>query len=256
MRARVRPRHSSCSEKTASLPPNSRRMEILVADDDAITRLMLASALRKLGHNVQEAENGEQAWELWQRERQPLIISDWMMPDVDGLELCRRVRARPSANFTYVILLTACSGKANYLAAMEACVDDFVAKPFDKDQLAARGRVAERILGLHVNLHQANDELERRVAERTAELQDALRAKSAFLSRASHELRTPMNHVLGFAQLLEMDELNADQRESVEHILASGHHLLTLIDHILAPAKSSPDELNFDDKAATALQQA
>ena len=81
--------------------------------------------------------------------------------------------------------------------------------------------------------------------ERTAELESALQAKSEFLSRASHELRTPMNHVLGFAQLLELDSLTAEQSDSVRHILTSGRHLLTLIDRILAVSQSSPEELSF-----------
>ncbi|MBA3403135.1 MAG: hypothetical protein H0U13_00410 [Gemmatimonadaceae bacterium] len=80
---------------------------------------------------------------------------------------------------------------------------------------------------------------------RTAELQAALHAKSDFLSQVSHELRTPMNHVLGFAQLLELDALTADQGESVDQILSSGRHLLTLINRILAVSKSSPEELGF-----------
>ena len=116
--------------------------------------------------------------------------------------------------------------------------------------------VAERILGLHENLRIANSDLERRVAERTAEMESALAVKSEFLSRASHELRTPMNHVLGFAQLLELGKLTADQAESVRHILTSGRHLLTLIDHILEVSKSSSDDLGFLATSATAQRPA
>ena len=220
-------------------------MNVLVADDDAISRLLISSALTKLGHKVEEAVNGEQAWQLWERGHHSLVLSDWMMPELDGLEFCRRIRASERSSFTYLILLTARSGKTNYLDAMEAGIDDFISKPFDKDQLAARVRVATRILGLHESLRSTNAELENRVRERTAELESALQAKSEFLSRASHELRTPMNHVLGFAQLLELDSLTAEQSDSVRHILTSGRHLLTLIDRILAVSQSSPEELSF-----------
>jgi CheY-like chemotaxis protein len=223
-------------------------MNVLVADDDGVTRLMLTSALSKLGHTVRDAENGRDALGIWEQEHQPLIISDWMMPDIDGLEFCRKIRAQKSPGLTYVILLTARLGKASYLEAMDAGVDDFIPKPVEKEQLAARLRVAERILGLHENLRTANRDLESRVLERTAELETALAAKADFLSRASHELRTPMNHVLGFAQLLEMGELSSEQGKSVQQILSSGSTLLHLIDRLLAVSKSHPDDLNFHEE--------
>lgn len=222
-------------------------MKTLIADDDHITRLLLSSALTKLGHDVHEATNGREAWDAWLTGDYPLIISDWMMPDLDGLDFCRRIRAESRAHYTYIVLLTSRSGKTAYLEAMDAGADDFITKPFEKGELGARVRVAERILGLHENLRAANSDLERRVAERTTELQSALAAKSEFLSRASHELRTPMNHVLGFGQLLELDALTTEQAESVGQILTSGRHLLTLIDRILAVSQSEPDNLSFLD---------
>ena len=222
-------------------------MNTLIADDDPITRLLLSSALTALGHTVREATNGREAWYAWLTGEYPLVISDWLMPDLDGLEFCRRIRAEPRADYSYIILLTACSGKTNYLEAMTAGADDFITKPFEKDALAARVRVAERILGLHATLRAANTELERRVGERTADLAAALRAKGEFLSRASHELRTPMNHILGFAQLLEMDPLDPEQQDSVAQILTSGRHLLTLIDRILAVSASRPEDLSFPE---------
>lgn len=227
-------------------------MNVLIADDDGVTRLLLNSAVTKLGHNVREAQNGGDALAIWEKEQQQLVISDWMMPDLDGLEFCRRIRAKRDTDLTYVILLTARSGKSNYLEAMEAGVDDFVVKPFEKETLTARLRVAERILGLHENLRAANNDLEERVSERSAEVVKALAAKSEFLSRASHELRTPMNHVLGFAQLLEIDPLTGEQKQSVQQILTSGRQLMTLIDRILAISNSHPDELGFLETSATA----
>ena len=220
-------------------------MKTLIADDDAITRLLLSSALTKLGHDVHEATNGRDAWHAWKEGEFPLIVSDWMMPGLDGLEFCRRIRAEHRPNYPYIVLLSSRSGKTNYLEAMTAGADDFVTKPFERDAFAARVRVAERILGLHATLRAANTDLERRVSERTAELESALRAKGEFLSRASHELRTPMNHVLGFAQLLEMDTLTGDQAESVREILTSGAHLLHLIDRILEVGQTPSLDLSF-----------
>lgn len=222
-------------------------MKILIADDDDITRLLLGSALAKLGHDVREALNGREAWNAWEGGEFPFIISDWMMPDLDGLEFCRRIRAEPRADYTYIILLTSRSGKTNYMEAMNAGADDFITKPFEKEALAARVRVAERILGLHTSLREANIDLERRVCERTAELETALQAKDQFLSRASHELRTPMNHVLGFAQVLKMHALTRAQTASVQQILSSGQHLLQLIDRILQVSESTPNDVSFLD---------
>ena len=212
---------------------------------------MLSSALRKLGHDVHEAGNGRTAWDAWKTGEFSLIISDWMMPDLDGLEFCRRIRADARADYSYIILLTSRRGKENYLEAMNAGADDFITKPFEKDELAARVRVAERIIGLHASLRSANTDLERRVCERTAELETALEAKAEFLSRASHELRTPMNHILGFAQLLAMDPLNPEQTDGVRQILTSGAHLLKLIERILAITAARPEELSFLETGAT-----
>lgn len=224
-------------------------MKTLIAEDDAITRLVISSALAKLGHDVREASNGREAWEAWRGGEFAFIISDWEMPDLNGLEFCRRIRAEPRAQYPYLVLLTSRAGKTNYLDAMNAGADDFITKPFEKDAFLARVRVAERILGLHANLRAANSDLERRVRERTSELEIALQAKSELLSRASHELRTPMNHILGFAQLLEMDPLPVHQAASVQQILGSGRHLLRLIDRILLVDETSPDDLSFLDGA-------
>jgi len=134
---------------------------------------------------------------------------------------------------------------------MDSGVDDFLGKPFERDRLLARVRVAMRILDLHQRLRLANTDLERRVEERTAELEKALQAKSEFLSRASHELRTPMNHILGFAQLLSLRKgLTEKQEASVRQILESGRRLLTLIDHILGISKSRANELSFEASGA------
>jgi DNA-binding response OmpR family regulator len=209
-------------------------MKILIAEDDYISRLLLSAALTKLGHEVHQAANGGEAWDAWRNNQFQFVISDWMMPDLDGLEFCRRVRAERRIDYTYIILLTARTGKTNYLEAMTAGADDFITKPFERDELSARIRVAERILELQAKLRTANTDLERRVCERTAELQTALRARDEFLSRVSHELRTPLSHVLGFAQILERHTLTGPQTASVQQIRTSGQQLLRLIDLLLA----------------------
>lgn len=123
-------------------------MNILIADDDSTSRLVLSATLKKIGHQVTMAKSGEEALEVFDRIHVPLLISDMMMPGMDGLELCRRVRAANRRKYTYFILLTSVGGKSGYLVGMKAGADDFITKPFDEEQLAARLVVAERILSL------------------------------------------------------------------------------------------------------------
>lgn len=127
-------------------------MKILIAEDDTGSRLVLGATLRSMGHAVTAVADGRSAWDAWQQGEYALLISDWMMPDMDGLELCRMVRAAPRLQYTYIIRLTALSGKGSYLEGMRAGADDLITKPFDEEHLAARLHVAERILALHETL--------------------------------------------------------------------------------------------------------
>jgi len=131
-------------------------VRILIAEDDRAAQLLLRTALQRLGHEVVAVEDGQAALESLEQHPFPLVISDWMMPRLSGLELCRAVRAREAERlaegkkpgYTYLILLTALDAKADYLEGMDAGADDLLIKPLDNDQLAARLRVAGRILDL------------------------------------------------------------------------------------------------------------
>jgi len=123
-------------------------MVILLAEDDQITRSTLAAILGAQGHEVTEAEDGAQAWGAWQLSAPRVVVADWLMPEMDGLELCRRIRATVGRPYTYFILQTARHGRESLLEAMDAGVDDFITKPAGAPELAARLRVAERILSL------------------------------------------------------------------------------------------------------------
>src|SRR5262249_22795253 len=109
--------------------------------------------LTKAGHDVEGRANGALAWEALRNHRYPLLIADCMMPQLDGFELCRKIRAaeRP---YTYIIMLTAFGGRENYFKGMEAGADDFLTKPCDFDALDARIRVAQRILTLQEEVQQ------------------------------------------------------------------------------------------------------
>jgi DNA-binding response OmpR family regulator len=123
-------------------------MKTLLAEDDRDTREMLSFLLRLEGYDVVEAASGLEAWNEFEHDRFPLVLADWMMPQLDGLDLCRRIRATERPYYPYVILLTALRGKDHFLQAMSAGIDDFVSKPFDADELRAKLHVAERIVTL------------------------------------------------------------------------------------------------------------
>ena len=129
-------------------------MKILIAEDDDASRLVLIERLRKLGHDVVPTENGKQAWEAFLAAPPQVVITDWMMPLMDGLELTRLVREDPRPGYTYVIILTALDAKVGYFDGMSAGADDFVTKPCDIVELNMRLRVAERILSLQTEVEQ------------------------------------------------------------------------------------------------------
>lgn len=124
------------------------QLEILVAEDDLSSRRLIEKFLRADGHIVYPFENGTEAWDFFLHNRVQVVVSDWMMPDCDGLDLCRRVRSESRDDYTYFILLTSVSRSGeNIRTAVEAGVDDFLMKPVNPDEIWMRLRVATRILG-------------------------------------------------------------------------------------------------------------
>jgi len=127
-------------------------MKILLVEDDAVTRRLLHAILTAQGHDVTEAENGNDAWGAWQLSAPRVVVADWVMPEMDGLDLCRKIRAVVGRPYTYFILQTARGGRASLREAMDAGVDDFIPKPAGAEELGTRLRVAGRILGLQAEL--------------------------------------------------------------------------------------------------------
>ncbi|MDW8326206.1 MAG: diguanylate cyclase [Anaerolineales bacterium] len=130
-------------------------MKILIVDDDPVLRQILQTYLLRAGYEVALAEDGRVAWEMWQKEHTRLIITDWMMPVMDGPELIRRVRSASFPYYTYIIMLTAKEGKSDVIFGLEAGADDYLTKPFNAGELRARIAIGERILNLEANLNQA-----------------------------------------------------------------------------------------------------
>ena len=132
---------------------------ILIVDDAPLARSMSAVLLRKCGYEVLEAADGQQALEILSRETISLVISDWIMPHVSGVELCRKIRTTISDHYTYLILCTSKGEKADLIEGMDAGADDFLVKPISQEELLVRIRAGERVL-----------HLERRLAERNRDL--------------------------------------------------------------------------------------
>jgi diguanylate cyclase (GGDEF)-like protein len=136
-------------------------MKILIADDSPTPRLMLQRELEGLGHECIVAHDGTEAWELFQGSGVDVVISDWMMPGMDGDEFCRRVRSDPHAPYAYFILHTSLEDLKHVVQGMQAGADDYLTKPFQRDQLATRLIAADRITAVHRRLASQQAELER-----------------------------------------------------------------------------------------------
>ena len=133
----------------------------LIAEDDPIFRRILESWFKKWDYRVTAVADGLAAWEILQKEDAPqLAILDWMMPGMDGIELCRKIRSRNQGPYRYVLLLTAKDDKQDVIAGLEAGADDYLTKPFDVDELRARVRAGKRILDLQAALIHAQDDLQ------------------------------------------------------------------------------------------------
>lgn len=136
-------------------------MKILLADDDALSRLILKKAVERLGHSCVTVNDGRQAWARVREEAFDVVISDWMMPDMDGLELCKRIREEEGAGgYTYFVLLTANDDRQDRMTGMQAGADDYLTKPLDPDDLQLRLIAGQRISQLHQKILQQQQELE------------------------------------------------------------------------------------------------
>ncbi|MBI3945133.1 MAG: response regulator [Armatimonadetes bacterium] len=149
-------------------------MKILIADDDPQLLRLLEMTLEAWGYEVAAASDGAEAWEALQAaDAPPLAVLDWVMPAVDGVTLCRRIRAAPCLRHMYLILLTARRNREDIIEALEAGADDHVGKPFDRAELRARVDVGARVMRLQSDLAARVRELEEALS-RVRELQGLL----------------------------------------------------------------------------------
>jgi two-component system, NtrC family, sensor kinase len=212
-------------------------MKVLIADDDPISRRILRSSLVKWGHEVVEASDGEEAWQLFEKDDFPIVISDWIMPKMDGLELVRRIRAEARPAYVYAILLTAKSEKQDVVAGMDAGADDFVSKPFDRDELRVRLREGERIIQLERSLAEQN----RLLRETQAALvqSEKLASLGQLAAGMAHEINNPVAYVTNNLAVLRRDVLAA---MTLLDKYRSGHQSLTRVEPDLAAEAARLEE--------------
>jgi DNA-binding response OmpR family regulator len=156
---------SPASEAPKILSPDAAgQIPIIIAEDDPISREVMSSLVSKWGFPGVITQDGHEAMAAIRAQPEPVLaILDWMMPGMDGMEVCRRIRA--SEKTVYIIMLTARGSKENIVEGLGAGADDYLVKPFDKDELLARIRVGFRILSLHKTLTDKVAELAAALAE-------------------------------------------------------------------------------------------
>jgi signal transduction histidine kinase len=147
-------------------------MEILIVEDDFISRNLLRKMLTEMGHEVVETENGSQAWEHLKESPVKIVISDWMMPEMDGLELCHKIRNHSFHGYVYIIILTAKDRKADLVDVFRAGADDYIPKPFDPEELQARVMTGVRV----VDLEERHIEVSSQIEAKNKKLESTLKA--------------------------------------------------------------------------------
>jgi signal transduction histidine kinase len=214
---------------------------ILVVDDEPSIVEIITFFLEKQGYQTLSATNGQEALELVRQEKPDVVVMDIMMPEVDGVEACRRIKGATPTHHLPVILVTSKGDTARRIVGKEAGADDFLDKPVNELELAVRVRALLRSKLLYEQVAASNRDLERRVAERTAELQTAYeqlqeldRFKSDVISNVSHELRTPLQHIKSSVSLLAMGNLPEEQAESIKEMVDQAvNSMVRLVDDII-----------------------
>ena len=168
-------------------------MKIMVVEDDAITRRILETFLKKWGYEVTSVVDGSAAWEIMQDPDAPnLVISDWMMPNMDGVELCEKIRGLEKTDYTYFILLTSKAEKKDIIKGLESGADDFIVKPFDQEELKSRVKIGKRIIRLEQRITQLAN----------TDFLTGIMNRRAFMARLEEEVNRSVRYKKGFSVII------------------------------------------------------
>ena len=226
---------------------------VLVVEDQLYDRELLVRVLRSDGHRVTEAKSGPAGLDELDRARPDVVLCDVVMPEMNGLDFCRAVKARPGAEFVPVLLVTGRTDREDLLAGFEAGADDYIAKPIEPRELKARVRTMVRIHQLHTQL-----------VEQSQKLAEANRDMEEFLHAVSHDLRAPVISLTGLAAMLAREHaarLGDDGRLLLERLQSSAGSMSALVNHLVefarmgtAPHRPRPMNLRLlVDQACTNL---
>lgn len=221
-------------------------MKVLIIDDSADARTVACARLRPEGHEIFCAESGGGGLALAARENPDLILLDVDMPDMSGFEVCRRLKATEGLCSIPVIFLTGSGGIEDKVKGLDLGATDYVAKPFDTFELRARVRAAlrakqlqDKVILVERDLRILNDDLERQVAERTANVQALLRQKNDFIHQLGHDLKTPLTPLVGLLPLLDLRIVDPQSKRIVQLAMENVAYMKKLVDRTLRLAQMS-----------------
>lgn len=199
-------------------------MNILVAEDDAATRKMISLSLQKKGFTVFEAANGIEAFTSSIEFPINIAVVDWILPGMDGIDVCRKIREKQKSTYVFIIMLTSKAEQEDLIQGFEAGVDEYLTKPVNLQELMARIKVGVRIINL-----------ERKLVEKQRELAGTNEMKNKFIGIVAHDLRNPVISIRGFSELLLKDakSLNEEQTDFLNIIHSTSRNMLAMINDLL-----------------------
>ncbi len=231
-----------------TIPEDFPIKTVLVVDDEDSLRLLLLRALKRAGYACKDAQSAEQALEFLKSDSFDLVISDIVMPGMDGLELLRRLKTdSPEMD---VVLMTGYGSEYSYVDIMNAGASDYLTKPFNLESVFARiNRLAREKKNL-ITLKKTNQELCAAIERANVlarEAKEASKAKTFFLASMSHEIRTPLNGIVGYTDMLLDTPLDEEQKTFLKHARFSCDALLSVVNDILDFSKVEAGRLSLEN---------
>ena len=238
-------------------------MNILVAEDNYVSRLLVKKTIQKTGHTILEAENGKIAWDLFLEHEPDMVISDWMMPELTGIELCTKIRQSDKKTYSYIILVTARDTTTDLIEVFEAGADDYIIKPFKPDELRSRIKTGERICRLEQQHHDFKSQLIKKNEMLDKTLADLKTTQSRFLQSekmasigqlaagVAHEINNPIGFIGSNLDALtdymkDVDHLIEQYQELKNRLTKSGEAVSEPIKNRLSKIAAFEQEIEID----------